>query len=105
VQWLAGFILSSVTNGRVQERDFYRAKREYGDDRPRLHRGISVLENCNWLFPIQPRRMSDKPTSWHVNPDLHRLFSERATQERERREAIKREIATNRDKLKRVWEP
>jgi hypothetical protein len=89
---VAGHILAHklehVTNRDVQrgDRTMRRLTRRETD---------SVFEQLSafgWLFYVPPKRAGDPP-SWNVNPEVHRLFADRAKQEAARREEFKKLLA------------
>ncbi len=94
-QWIAGHILAHK-HERVSERDLYRADKKYENDRSRLRRAVATLVEYNWLEPVPPKRPSDQPTVWQVNPLVHAHFAERADQERCDRQAEQKKAAEGR---------
>jgi hypothetical protein len=101
VQWIAGHILGRSYQ-TVRARDIYRANGKFEDEK-RLARAMQILADCNWLRPIEPRRFGDKPSEWAVNPRIYMRHADRAAQEREHREAVRKQIATHENKLMKAW--
>ena len=50
---------------------------------------MDTLDHIGWVQP-DPRKPKD--TAWLVNPRVYECFSERATVERARREAVREQI-------------
>lgn len=89
---VAGYILAHgcevMTNRDVQRGD--RTMR--GMERYEIQRIFEQLEAFGWLTQTPPRRPSDPP-HWKVNPNVHRLFADRAKQEATRRSSVRALIA------------
>lgn len=89
-RWVAGYILAhrAESVGRDEILGSYRAARD-----PALFAAIMrSLEAGNWIDPIKFKK-DGTVTRWTVNPAAHRIFSERAEAERQRRELEKKKIA------------
>ena len=84
---VAGFILAHkldhVTNRDVQRGDRTMRKLTRWD----TERVFEQLEALGWLFRKPAPRPADPP-HWQVNPEVHRLFADRARQEAERRASV-----------------
>ena len=81
---VAGYILAHkvevLTNRVIQRGD--RTMRRL--DQTRDQRVCQQLDAFGWLDRISGMRASDPPR-WYVNPEVHRLFADRARKEEERR--------------------
>jgi hypothetical protein len=62
-----------------------------------------ALVEYNWLEPLPPKRPGDKPNGWHVNPLVHRRFTERADQERRDRQAEQKKAAEGREIISKTF--
>lgn len=89
----AGYILTRPEIGELSFRDVARGDGNMRAlDRYQATKVLEKLEYLGWLFQ-QPGPRPSSPPRWLVNPQVHRLFGERAKRERERREAAKQVIA------------
>jgi hypothetical protein len=84
-QWIAGFILARGKS-LITDRDIYRSYPALKDKENRggIVEAMHVLELSGWAQPIKWGK-AGKPTHWNVNPAVHKLYSERAQEERARR--------------------
>jgi hypothetical protein len=81
---VAGYILAHKLE-RVTNRDVARGDRTMRRlTRRETDSVFEQLEALGWLFRIPPKRAGDPP-HWEVNPEVHRLFADRAEQEAARR--------------------
>jgi hypothetical protein len=91
---VAGYILAHkveiLTNRVIARGDA--AMRGLVKDKRGLDSVYHQLEALGWIERTPNRRPSDPPW-WKVNPEVHRLFAERARQERERRRCEREVIA------------
>jgi hypothetical protein len=81
---IAGYILArrvEVVTNRVVQRGT-RSMRNL--DARSIDNLMHQLRALGWVSRIRARRLDS--VSWKVNPEVHRLFEERARQEAERRE-------------------
>jgi hypothetical protein len=87
---VAGYILAHKLE-RITNRDIARGDRSMRKlDRQDTDSILNRLDALGWISKVQGRRFSD--VQWVVNPEVHRLFEERAKREIERRQRA-REIA------------
>jgi len=89
-RWVAGYILSHGKE-RITAREIGRACHELYQDRTALFSAMESLTLAGWVTPTDTP--GKQPSSWLINRRVHALFAERARQERERREAVRAEIA------------
>jgi hypothetical protein len=89
-RWVAGYILSHGKE-RITAREIGRACHELYQDRTALFSAMESLTLAGWVTPTDTP--GKQPSSWLINRRVHALFVERARQERERREAVRAEIA------------
>jgi hypothetical protein len=89
---VAGYILAHkvpvLTNRIVQRGD--RTMRKF--DQRETERVCQQLDALGWLNRISGLRATDPPR-WVVNPEVHRLFADRAREEEERRRRDREMIA------------
>ncbi len=86
-RFVAGHILAHKAT-KLDERDLYRAKRDFESDRKRMVRAIVPLVHANWLQPLPSSKRADAIERWLVNPVVHTKFAKRREQEIREREAI-----------------
>lgn len=95
-RWVAGHILAHSLD-RITTRDVVQAYRQLRS--PEQSRDLATtmgsLVSVGWLDPIQPKNPLNPIGAWRVNPDVHAKFSDRAANEAEARENIKRTIRAN----------
>lgn len=99
-RWIAGHILAHKLE-RITARDIAVAYRELRDlkDRHILIDAMKTLHAANWVeAPVEGKRNS---VSWTVNPMVHVLFEERASEEAEERERVKAQITDAVQKLRK----
>ena len=93
-KWIAGHILAHQLD-RITVRDVIRAYRALSapEDRPVLDSTMASLVAIGWLSPEPSRNVLVPVSTWNVNPTVHGLFAQRATEEHNQRgqivEAIK----------------
>ncbi len=89
---VAGYILAHKL-GRVTNRDIQRGDRTMrGLDRREIDSIFHQLDAMGWVTRTPGPRPSDPP-HWIVNPEVHRLYKERAEKEAERRRSERATIA------------
>jgi hypothetical protein len=91
---VAGYILAHETatlTNRVMMQGGT-GMRSLAKDKRRLEAAYHQLESLGWITRIPARRPSDPPW-WQVNPEVHRLFAERAAKEREHRQRQRKIVA------------
>jgi Protein of unknown function (DUF3987) len=89
-RWLAGHILAHQLE-RITARDVGRVYRELRGDGKRIAEVMATLVLAGWATEIDS---SGRPaTRWRINPKVHQLFDKRAADERQRRDAVRAEIA------------
>ena len=95
LRWIAGYILSRDLKV-LTTRDLQRHFKRWGNI-PELERRelLNTLTEAGWLEPYSENRneLSRMPTRFHVNPNVHELYKERAESERKRRAAAREIIA------------
>jgi hypothetical protein len=81
---VASYILAHKLE-RITNRDIARGDRSMRRlDRQNVESIFNQLDALGWISKIQGKRFSD--VQWVVNPEVHRLFKERAKKEAERRQ-------------------
>jgi len=90
-RWVAGYILSHGKE-RITAREIGRGCHELYHDRTALFSAMEALTLAGWVTAATDGN-GKQPTRWNVNRRVHDLFAARAGQERERREAVRAEIA------------
>lgn len=89
----AGYILARPELSELTFRDVKRGDTEMRAlDRFAAQKILEKLEYLGWLFQIPGPRPSSPPR-WQINPEVRRLFSERASSEAQRREQARQLIA------------
>jgi Protein of unknown function (DUF3987) len=92
LQAVAGYILAhrleEITNRDVQQGN--RTMR--GLSRKEMENIFDHLDALGWIDKVPAPRLRDPP-HWHVNPECHRLFQDRAKSETERRKKAKQAVA------------
>ncbi|SFK85968.1 Protein of unknown function [Methylorubrum salsuginis] len=81
---LAGWLLTRPDNATVTPRDIEKTRRSLQGNRHLTLAAMCSLENAGWVSV--EKRGADGPSSWTVNPEIHRRFAERAEREKARRE-------------------
>ena len=92
---IAGFILAKGLT-TITERDIYRSCSglKAGDRRPARLSAMRTLETSGWVKPSKPHQCGQPPNKWTVNSAVHDgRFAKRAEIERQRREAVRLNIA------------
>ena len=89
---VAGYILAHKLD-RVTNRDIQRGDRTMrGLTRFETEKVFEQLDAFGWVSRVPGRRPTDPP-HWIVNPDVHRLFAERAKQEAAKRARDRAELS------------
>jgi hypothetical protein len=89
---VAGYVLARKLD-RITNRDVQRGDRTMrGLTRRDIERLFEQLDALGWINRIESKRFGDPP-QWVVNPEVHRLFQERAKKEAARRSSIRAAIA------------
>lgn len=91
--WICGFILARKLQ-RVTVRDIVRERRALRPPEMQrtLHSIMDSLVMFGWLVDEEGRNPARPPTGWIVNPRVHLVFAEKATEERERRARVRATI-------------
>jgi hypothetical protein len=100
-RWIAGYILAHECT-TVSERDLYRAKHDFKDERVRLRRACDALIEANWLTGSAGTQQANSSV-WVVNPQVHTKFADRAKMEKETRELGRQKIIDHAMKLHDTW--
>jgi hypothetical protein len=89
---IAGHILTHKLE-KITNRDVQRGTRDMRSLQEHQTRSyFEQLSALGWLDRIEPPRPSSSP-HWRVNPTVHEKFSDRATREAQRREAVRTTIS------------
>jgi hypothetical protein len=85
---VAGYILAHKPD-KITNRDIQRGDRTMrGLTRRDTERVFEQLDALGWITRIESKRFGSPP-QWHVNPEVHRRFQERAEKEAARRASIR----------------
>lgn len=87
---LAGWLLTRPESSTVTPRDIEKARRSLQGNRPLTLAAMGSLESAGWV--TVEKRGAEGPSSWSVNPEIHRRFAERAEREKARRERERAKI-------------
>lgn len=87
---LAGWLLTRPEISTFTPRDIEKARRSLAGHRPLTLAAMGSLESAGWV--TVKNRGAEGPSSWTVNPAIHRRFAERAERERARRERDRAKI-------------
>jgi hypothetical protein len=98
-RWIAGHILAHKV-ARITERDIYRVRKDLKKDRTGIHRAMGWLVEAGWAERIAGRTDS---TAWVITPVVHVLHADRAEQERQQRDEIRRNAANHENTFKRAY--
>jgi hypothetical protein len=94
-RWIAGYVLSTGSTGKVTRRDIGQAKHEFRAAPERVIRAMRYLERMDWCAADDGERVDRfGPSRWVINPLVHQRFAERGEGERLRRERARSEIAS-----------
>jgi Protein of unknown function (DUF3987)/Bifunctional DNA primase/polymerase, N-terminal len=89
---VAGYILAHKLD-KITNRDIQRGDRTMrGLTKRDTERVFEQLDALGWISRIESKRLGSAP-QWVVNPEVHRLFQERAKKEAARRSSIRAVIA------------
>jgi hypothetical protein len=89
---VAGYILAHKLE-KITNRDIQRGDRTMrGLTKRDTERVFEQLDALGWISRIESKRLGSAP-QWVVNPEVHRLFQERAKKEAARRSSIRAVIA------------
>ena len=94
-RWVAGHILSKGLED-ISNRDLVQSYKQWrGLSDWQRQRIMQVLEDMSWLAPVvdEGRPSRRGTTQWRVNLRAHEMFAKKATDEAEKRDRIRAEIA------------
>jgi hypothetical protein len=100
-KWIADFILSRGMSD-ITRRDIIRAYKglRRPEDTKALTEVTASLEAVGWIMSGDTGHPLKAPSSWMINPRVHKMFAERAKREKLRREDAKTMIAKAAEKRK-----
>jgi hypothetical protein len=92
--WLAGYILANRLD-RITTREIVQDYRQLRapEQRDTLNNTMDGLCTLGWLAPVPPRNEAKPPVAWIVNPAVHLNFTDHGNAARERRAAVRDDIA------------
>jgi hypothetical protein len=98
-EWIIDHILAH-RHAKIDERQLYRARREFDDNRPRLREALNTLCDYGWLMEMG---IGEKNRKFNVNPTVHVQFADRAANARAHRDKMKDRITESRRVIDKVY--